>query len=383
MGEDVTAVLARNWPSMGNRAAEQQAAAEGPEPGVGPLAGPRWLYVWNRDPLGECCCWRGTRRVQDSDRGSVVGAPGDCTNPGKHPWVVRDGGELVGFAHGAADALAYGELAQRFGPVGGARQLAVVLDDVLVVDLDSPRALRDFARLSFTVPKSKVLGVSTSPRGYHVWLDAPGWNQKALNDAMAAWLEPSGGWSGTDEAVAGRKGFLLDVRTGSNRYVVWPGQHPARRWISFADFTEVIRGQLYGMPAWRMGPSDGKAPWAVDTDDPWIRGWIDSRTGGVEIEVGPLNFDGSDQELEFTWAELERRIDRLDTMGAKTGRNNTLNAVAYYAGSKAVMAGHGYQEVRERLVAAGTAVGTHGVGATVDSGLSSGIATLKKQQAAS
>jgi hypothetical protein len=97
--------------------------------------------------------------------------------------------------------------------------------------------------------------------------------------------------------------------------------------------------------------------------------------------MGPLNFDGSDQELEFTWAELERWIDRLETMGAKTGRNNTLNAVAYYAGSKAVMAGHGYQEVRERLIAAGTAVGTHGIAATVDSGLSSGIATLKKQQA--
>jgi len=366
------------WPAVTERA-EPHPVEVGPEPGVGPLSGPRWLLVWNRDFLGECCCPRGTVRRQDGS--AATGWAGNCQRPGKHPWVTKVDGAVQGFEHGAADALHYDEVLAQYG-LTGSRQLAVVLDDVLVVDLDSPRALRDFARLSFTVPKSKVLGVSTSPRGYHVWLDAPGWNQKALNDAMAAWLGPAGGWSGTDEAVAGMRGFLLDVRTGSNRYVVWPGQHPARRWMSFADFTEVIRGQLYGMPAWRMGPADGKAPWSVDTAEPWIRDWIDSRTGGVEIEMGPLNFDGSDAELEWTWAELERWIGRLEQMGAKTGRNNMLNAVAYHAGSKAVMAGHGYSEVRERLVAAGAAVGTHGIGATVDSGLSSGIATLKKQQVA-
>jgi hypothetical protein len=63
-----------------------------------------------------------------------------------------------------------------------------------------------------------------------------------------------------------------------------------------------------------------------------------------------------------------------------SGRNNRLNQIAYYSGAKCVMAGHSLETVRARLCQVGEEVGTHGVAATVASGLSSGLATLKKQQ---
>jgi Bifunctional DNA primase/polymerase, N-terminal len=374
--------LAPGWPARTRIDTQESSAEPGPVPGQGPLAGDRWMLVWNRDQLGECCCWRGTVRTEAS--GLSVGVPGTCTNPGKHPWIARVDGEPLGFLHGAADAMEYGELADKYGPPGGARQLAVVLDDLLVVDLDGARALRDFARMSFTVPRDRIIGVSSTPRGFHVWLDCPGWNQKALNTWMSQWLSPMGGWDGTSEAKAGRRGFLVDVRTGSNRYVVWPGVDPARRWLSRPEFGRILSRALVGMPAWRMVPQLSSAtatlpPWSVDTADAWLSGWIEEHRGGAEIPVDGLTFTGGDDELELTWAELERWLARLEQMGAGSGRNNALNQVAYFSGARCVFAGHPVETVRARIIEVGENVGTHGVGATVNSGLSAGMATLRKQ----
>ncbi|HEX8321572.1 bifunctional DNA primase/polymerase [Longimicrobium sp.] len=374
-----TAALTEGWPARSVRRLEQ-VIEPGPVPGDGALAGERWMLVWNRDSLGECCCWRGTVRSVESPVASV----GSCQRPGKHPWTVRVDGEQYGFVHGAADALEYVELLDRFGPPGGARQLGVVLDDLLLIDIDGPRALRDFARMSFTVPKDKIIGVSTSPRGYHVWLDVPGWSQKAVNEWMASWLGPLGGWDGTDEKKAGRRGFLVDVRTGSNRYAVWPGSAAERRWISRREFGAVLARALVGMPPWRMVPAGdkkdgGNAPWSVDMGDQWLQGWISERSGGGEISLEGLTFSGEDAELEMTWAELERWLARLERMGAGQGRNNALNQAAYFSGSRCIAAGWPVDTVRARIIEVGEAVGTHGVRATVESGLGSGLAALRKQ----
>jgi hypothetical protein len=383
MAMSVEPRLAEGWPGRTVRSdAAQGGAGEEPVPGEGALGGERWLLVWNRDGFGECCCWRGTVRADG------VAGKGSCARPGKHPWVVRVDGEAVGFLHGAADALGWEELQDRYGPGGGSRQLAVVLDGLLVVDLDGQRAVRDFSRLASTVPGEKVLGVSTSPRGYHVWLAQGGWDQRSLNLWMAQWLAPFGGWHGTDAGKAGRRGFLVDVRTGVNRFAVWPGADALgqRRWLSRSEFGRVLGGALAGMPAWRKvgsGPlaAAERAPWAVVTGDEWLAGWIREHRGSTsEIDVQGFVFDGSDGELDRAWDELERWLGRLEQLAPGSGRNNLLNQVSYYSGAKAVAAGHALEVVRARLVQVGEEVGTHGVAATVDSGLRSGLAALKQQQ---
>ena len=370
------------WPVRSARTEPVAAVVDGPVAGEGPLSGPRWMLVWNRDSLGECCCWRGT--VRRDVQGMSVAQQGSCQRPGKHPWSVRVDGEGFGFVHGAADAIEYETLADLYGPPGGARQLAVVLDDLMVVDLDGPRALRDFARLAYTIPREKILGVSSTPRGFHVWLDVPGWTQKALNRWMTDWLAGYGlGWDGTDAAKAGRRGLLLDVRTGVNRYVVWPGGDPARRWLAVGDFARTISGLRAEMLDRTLvgGPDAGKAPWLVDTADPWMAGWIEEHRGGAgDISLEGLSFTGEDAELEVTWAEMERWLARLESMAAGSGRNNALNQIAYFSGARCVAAGHPVEVVRARLIEVGEAVGTHGVGATVDSGLGAGLASLRAQQ---
>jgi hypothetical protein len=376
----VEKTLAQGWPgrSVRTRAEIDQTLAHesGPVPGQGALGGERWFLVWNRDGLGECCCWRGTVRADG------VAGVGSCQRPGKHPWVVRVDGELYGFVHGAADALEWEELQDTYGPSGGARQLAVTLDGLIVVDIDGPRALRDFARMAHTVPKGKILGVSTSPRGYHVWLDCPGWNQKALNQWMSQWLSGVGfAWSGTDVKAAGRRGLMVDVRTGVNRYAVWPGSSAQRRWLKLGEFGREIGRQLTGvLPGWIVPQAAGdQAPWAVDTGDAWLAGWIAERHSGAEIDVEGYSFQGVEAEMDSAWAEMERGLQRLERMGPGQGRNNALNRAAYYGGAKAVMAGHPLEVVRARLIEVGEQVGTHGVAATVASGLRSGLDTLKKQ----
>lgn len=387
--------LADGWPvkterRAGDGVADTELEVTGPVPGEGPFAGERWFYVWNRDVFGECCCFRGSVRTVES--GAAVGVAGSCQRPGKHPWITRVDGELYGFMHGAADSVDWLTLQDLYGPSGGARQTAVVLDDLVVVDIDGERALRDFARMSFTVPKNRILGVSTSPRGYHVWLDMPGWNQKALNLWMTQWLSHYGGWHGTDAGKAGRKGFMVDVRTGANRFVVWPGADVLgeRRWISRKTFGAVLSRALIGMPPWRMvgaethgvAPGGVLPPWSVDTADPWLAGWIAEHQGGGEIDLdGLVGGDDRDGEtaLEQTWADLERWLARLERMGPGAGRNNALNQAAYFSGARCVAAGHSVEAVRNRLVEVGESVGTHGVRATVESGLTAGVKTIKSQ----
>ena len=381
------------WPATSKRT-EPYVPAEGPEPGVGPLAGPRWLYVWNRGLLDECACWRGAVRKQGN--GWVTATEGSCTSPGKHPWIKRQGGDLVGFEHGAASALDYAEVFARFGPPGGARQLAVVLDDVLVIDLDSPRALRDFARCreSFKAAKDRLLGVSTSPRGFHVWLDCPGWNQRGLNRWMAQWLI---NWHGTDEKVAGQRGFCYDVRTGFNRYVVWPGQHPARRWINPGEFWERLSVQLgeytdprdgkkkLAIPAHRLAPTERKAPWQVDllTDETVAKIVYEDAAGEVpDISDLWLTEDGSVADAEKTWAELESWCARLLKMEPGSGRNNALNALGFFAGTRCIAAGHSPESVEAKIIETGTKAGTHGIRATTASGLRAGLALVAKARQA-
>jgi len=361
------------WPSTSRRPASALPVGLVVDPEDPRLAGARWMLLWAKDPLGECCCPRGT--VRNSEDGTAhVGA---CTAPGKHPWIVRSQGELTGFVHGASDALEYAELVDQHGTPGGARQLGVTLRDLIVVDLDNPRALRDFARCWFTVPRETIMGVSTSPRGHHVWLACPGWDQRPLNLWMAQWL---GRWDPTNAAAVGRRGFAFDVRTGDNRYVVWPGQHPDRQWMAPSSFAALMREQLIGMPADRMAPSDTKGPWAVDTSEgTTVAQFISDNTVGGEIEVENLIFDGSASELEQTWSELERRAARLLAMPPGSGRNSALNVLAYYCGSTAVAAGHPYPQVHGYLMALGEQAGTHGVRDTVASGLRSGLSALKKQ----
>jgi hypothetical protein len=388
--------LADGWPVRTERRDGERPVGpvEGPVPGEGRFAGERWFYVWNRDALGECSCFRGSVRTTDGG-GGAVGVTGSCQRPGKHPWITRVDGELYGFVHGAADAVDWWTLQDLYGPPGGARQVAVVLDDLVVVDIDGERALRDFARMSFTVPKEKILGVSTSPRGFHVWLDLPGWNQKALNLWMSQALASQGGWHGTDPKKAGRRGFMVDVRTGANRFVVWPGGDVLgqRRWIGRQEFGRVLQQALVGMPPWRMAqppdPKDGgHLPWAVDTSDAWLSAWIAEHRGGAEVDLDGLVFDGTGSEadqmtaLDQTWADLERWLTRLERMAEGSGRNNALNQVAYYSGARCVAAGHSVEAVRARLVEVGEAVGTHGVRATVESGLSAGVQAVKAQLSA-
>lgn len=374
--------LAPGWPvRTTRRESEYPGGFSEPVPGDGVLGGERWFLVWNRDQFGECCCWRGTVRSDG------VGVRGSCQRPGKHPWVTRVDGEIYGFAHGAADAVEYGAVMDLYGPAGGARQLAVVLDDLLVIDIDGPRALLDFARVAGTVPKDRLLAVSTTPRGFHVWLDVPGWNQKAVNAWLADWLGPAGGWDATDGKKAGRRGFLLDVRTGENRYVVWPGSDPARRWMGLGEFGRKVGALRRDIPDWRKvtGAAAFKAPWSVDmhgteADLAWLKGWIDQHSGGSgEISMEGLEFSGSDDELDLTWSEMERWLARLERMGPGTGRNNALNQVAYFSGARCIAAGHSREAVRNRLMDVGESVGTHGVRATVESGLSAGMVRLRKQ----
>jgi hypothetical protein len=197
------------WPARSVRRQAQDVDVEtGPLPGVGVLGGERWLLVWGRDPLGECCCWRGTVRTGQGARA------GNCTNPGKHPWVIRVDGQLYGFEHGAADALDWVDLADRYGPPGG-----------------SSAAGRGAGRAHRGGPGQRAGGAGLQPGRAHRARGAdPGGLQHAEGLPRLAGrpgLEPEGpepvdgpvagpwgGWSGTDERKAGRRGFLLDVRTG-------------------------------------------------------------------------------------------------------------------------------------------------------------------------
>src|SRR6478735_9960665 len=187
----------------------------------------RWLMLWGVSPTGECSCPLGSTRRQER-AGQSTGTTQDCggSGSGKHPWMDGD----RGYVHGVDNAdESQAAAIEKWGPVHGSRRWGVTLADTIVLDLDSPAAELAFTRLSMHLPLEKILGVARTPRGWHIYVDAPGWNQRALNLYMRKWL---GDWHGTDAGKITRRGLLLDVRTGANRYVVWPDAsgEANRRW---------------------------------------------------------------------------------------------------------------------------------------------------------
>jgi hypothetical protein len=305
---------------------------------------------------------------------------------------------VVGFAHGAADAIGLAELLD-MGRTGN-RRAAVCLGDVVVADIDSAQAMRSWARIWPTVPDGRVLGVARTPRGWHVWLDLPGWSQGALNRAMTAWLDD---WHGTDAAKISLRGYLLDLRTGPNRYVVWPGDWPDgsvggdRRWVGLEELRDAVdrAGRGLRRAVWpveddgvvvdgAVGRGDGAllrvAPWNQPVGEDLTR-WIAAHEGGWSAadvaEWGALLSGDRSAVADAAAAELDRWCARLAGMGPETGRNNLLNAAGFGPGARAVVSGAMTREdVVGRLEAAAVACGCPGMRATIASGLNSGVRSL-------
>jgi hypothetical protein len=102
--------------------------------------------------------------------------------------------------------------------------------------------------------------------------------------------------------------------------------------------------------------------------------------------AGKSSADDAEDRIEIItamgqdWAgeRLALALERFAQMDAGAGRNNRLNQICFYQGATAVWLGcGGFEEIKGRLVDAGKAVGTHGVEATVRSGLGAGLARLK------
>jgi hypothetical protein len=328
------------------------------------LSHTRWLYCWGTDPLdGHCLCPRGSSH-RTPYPGVSIGQSLDCgQSPGKHPHPT--------FPHGAKDAVPYDELISEFSSPGGQRRMAMCLNDVIVIDIDSEQALQSFYRIRKHVPMDRVMGVARTPRGWHVFLHCPEWTQVALNKAMTSWLamEP---WDGTDKSKVGRRGILLDVRTGDRRYVIWPGQGARdRRWVALGEFTAALQFAGRGMPSWRMVTHGEQAPWNLAMTDE-LREKI-ARIGADAVTSSPLAFDGSDADRNLAWRELERWASMIEKMAPETGRNNSLNRTAYFSGSDALRAGWPREAVENRLIKAALISGTPGADATIASGLNSGL----------
>jgi len=381
------------------------------------LAGRRWLAVWQLDVLGECCCREGSRRggggADVLSGGGAWGEPGRCRTPGKHPWWVRVNGEDAGFRHGASDAVELAELGALPGG-WGSRRAGVCLADVVVVDIDSPRAMRAWIRVLDTVPVGMIMGIARTPRGWHVWLSMPGWTQGALNRAMSLWL---GDWHGTDPGKVGVRGYLLDVRTGPGRYVVWPGAEfggpqADRSWALPGEYEAAMawtrRGmrsamrpvhdpgllldhhEVYG-PGYGPGSIRAVAPWlqarvaaevgpeAVDELARWLESYRDG--GGYTSDDVRIWADGLVGDIGAVQGaavgQLEAWCDRLAGMGPESGRNNLLNAIGFGPGARAVVSGAlDVESVRDRMTRAAAACGCPGAAATIRSGLESGIRLL-------
>jgi hypothetical protein len=320
--------------------------------------------VWGIGLQGECLCPRGATHLMDEHAGAYSRFH-DCSSaPGKHPWFIWQNNAPYGFRHGVSDALPYPQLLAEYGPPGGARRLAMSLQDVVLIDIDSLDALQAFYRIRKHVPPSRMLGLAKTPRGWHIYLAAPQWSQKAISLYMRNWLGPNL-WHPTDLRKISRRGMVLDVRTGANRYTVWPESRD-RRWASAAEFRAALEFAGNGMPADRMVEDGSLAPWNLEMT-PELRGSI-SKAG--EDRAPQVRLSGGVAE---TWNELERRCRVLEGMEPESGRNNTLNQVAYFAGADAVASGHSEQLVRDRLLTAAAASNTPGAAATITSGLTSGL----------
>lgn len=354
--------------------AQSSVASDPVSTGITPLAvdphhtSLKWLLLWSLTPAGECACPEGTYRR--SERGHAVGGPRSCGSaPGKHPWTP-------GFPRGAADAASREEVISRHGEPGMARRWGVTLQDVLLLDIDSPRAMRSFCRLAHTLPSDKLLGLAATPRGWHVYLDCPGWTQRAVNTWMRAWLQD---WHGTDEAKIGWQGYLLDVRTGAHRYAVWPGEcptDPARRWASAAEFKDAMVWTRWRLREDLLASPEG-APWNTEMT-PEVKAKIKAledtavpAVRGRPVSSGPIG-------KSSTMADLERWCAKLAGMERDSGRNNMLNQIAFYQGAAAIRAGHDPVSVQRMLLEAARACGCPGAEATLASGLRSGAGQFAK-----
>jgi hypothetical protein len=363
-------------------------------PDVGGL-GVRWLKVWGLDALGECMCLIGSRRYRGVDNYGAVGGAGRCARPGKHPWHIEVDGEPRGFRHGALQAVDRDTTAgaQALAESGAGTRLAAVPGDrVIVLDLDGPRAFATFVRLApFTW--DCMIGACRTPRGYHVWLKTAvdGWSSRAAKTWLAMWLAGQRG-IGAD-GLGG-----LDVRSGDRSYVVWPGDsgERGRRWLSQGEWAAVV-ARAWAGPAWDLTwtePGQWGPPWlagagvgphaAMDEKDLMRTVRMTQASGGRG--AGKSSADDAEDRIEIItamgqdWAgeRLALALERFAQMDAGAGRNNRLNQICFYQGATAVWLGcGGFEEIKGRLVDAGKAVGTHGVEATVRSGLGAGLARLK------
>lgn len=354
--------------------------------------GARWLRVWQLDHLGECVCPLGAARTVQS--WTSVARPGQCPRPGKHPWVLVDGRDETvrdGYPRGVADASEDLSVVLGQDPQDVRSRLAVVPgSSVMVADLDSPTAVRLWARLvaGGHVGRDQVMGVAQTPRGYHVWLAcrAGGWSARMSKRWLRRWL------AGVPGAGA------LDLRTGERSYLVWPGDGgvwaaDSRHWLTRNEYRAVLAGgsraavdaarkwAVAGDPAW--GP-----PWAADPETvtrqvpvlgPGLSDQIElpglGVGGGSEV-AGDM---GREQMLGRAWRSLRQALGRLREMGEDSGRNNRLNAVAYYRASVVIVLGADRAVVEHELEDAARACRCPGARATIRSGLDSGLAQLAAQ----
>lgn len=330
-----------------------------------------WLMLWSISPTGECCCPKGSRHRAPGDK--AIGWTTDCSqSPGKHPWSVWRDSVQVGYVHGSKDAdKSQAAAIEKYGPLGGLRRWGITLKDIVLVDLDNERAIRDFRRIIMHIPASKFLGIARTPRGWHVYLDCPGFTQRSLNLFLRRWLDD---WDGTDEAKVSRRGYLLDFRTGENRYAVWPAGD--RYWASPRElFTDMARvaGQI---PAHRLKVDGSAAPWNL-VRTPELEKEIEAVNAAASRITVVKNADGSIHQGHAV-SELSRWCRQLAAMGPDSGRNSMLNKIAFFAGSRAIRAGIPEQTVRDRLEQAAIRCGMQPseIEPTINSGLRSGTAKL-------
>lgn len=311
----------------------------------------RWILLWAVDPAGQCCCRDGS--WQREEHGVSTGGQGTCPSVGKHPVT----------AHGASDALVRADAVAKYGPLSGRWRWGYTLQDLVLLDLDSEAALRSFYRIRRHVPQDKLLGIAETPRGWHVLLAVPGWNQRALNAQMRAWL---GDWHGTDAGRITRRGLLLDVRTGAGRYAVWPdSRERGRRWASAAEFRAALEFSGRGMPRGRMVQDGTAAPWNLEMSVE-LRAWIAKAGKDAPPVVAVVAVPGG---AAAAWEELEYWCRALERMEPETGRNNALNKTAFLSGRPAVASGIPEETVEARLLAAAEKCGCPGAAATIRSGL--------------
>lgn len=336
--------------------------------------------LWAISPTGECCCPAGAvhRRIRDV----AVARPSDCGNgAGKHPWVLESAtGKRMGYVRGVVDSDDTPAAAiAKWGPLGGARRWGVTLGDVVVIDIDSVQALQSFQRLGKHLPVEKIMGIARTPRGAHIYVDAPGWTQRSLYWAMREWLDD---WHATDPGKTSRRGLLLDVRTGASRYVVWPGASRDRRWMSLGEVLRMWRTGYERIPAHRLVADGALAPWNRSMDAE-LRARIERMERDAPV-ADPVVVDhlglGGVTSQSVTKNELVRWCKYLSSMPQDSGRNNTLNRISFFQGARAVGAGVPETEVRQLLSTAAQRSGMmdREIDPTISSGLTSGLQKLSQ-----